>query len=92
MNVEHVDENASEQLKEEIAQSENELRIPSHSRTTEEWGGLIDKFITDFWADTPAEEQSNIVEAIRSKNILSDVEHCGQVGKVGDDDCSSPSH
>ena len=67
--VEHLDEDALMQLKQQIAQRENELRSQQRSRTAVEWGQVLTQFLDDFWADTPAEEQTHIVEAIRIKNI-----------------------
>ena len=70
--VEHLDEDALVQLKQQIAQRENELRRQHHPRTELEWGQVLTQFLDDFWADTPAEEQTHIVEAIRTKNIPPD--------------------
>ena len=70
--VEHLDEDALVQLKQQIAQRENELRSQHRPRTTVEWGQVLTQFLDDFWADTPAEEQTHIVEAIRIKNIPPD--------------------
>jgi hypothetical protein len=67
--VAHLDENALEQLKQEIARRESELRAQQRPHTAEEWGIVVNQFLDDFWADTPAEEQNNIIEAIRIKNI-----------------------
>ena len=69
--VEHLDENALAQLKEVIARRERKLQMPRPS-TVEEWGILLNEFIDEFWGDTPADEQNNIIEAIRIKNIPAD--------------------
>lgn len=66
--VEHLDKNALEQLKEGIAQRENELRLQQRPRTAEEWTALSKDFLDDFWADTDAEEKEAILGAIREKN------------------------
>ena len=70
--VDHLDEDALAQLKQQIAQRENELRTQSRPRTAAAWGEVLTQFLDDFWADTPAEEQTHIVEAIRIKNIPPD--------------------
>ena len=70
--VEHLDEDALMQLKQQIAQRENELRNQHRPHTAAEWGQVLTQFLDDFWADTPAEEQNHIVEAIRIKNIPPD--------------------
>jgi len=70
--VEHLDEDALVQLKQQIAQRENELRNQHRPRTELEWGQVLTQFLDDFWADTSAEEQKHIIEAIRIKNIPPD--------------------
>lgn len=67
--VEHLDENDLEQLKQQIARRERQLRTQQRPRNAEEWGTALNQFLDDFWADTPAEDQQAIVEAIRIKNM-----------------------
>jgi hypothetical protein len=67
--VEHLDENALEQLKDGIARRESELRAQRKQRTAEDWGVVLDQFLDEFWSDTTASEQDRILEAIRFKNI-----------------------
>jgi hypothetical protein len=70
--LEHLDESALEQLKEGIARRERELHAMQHPHTAEEWGAVVDQFLDEFWGETPAEEQKEIVDAIRFKNIPPD--------------------
>ena len=70
--VAHLDEAALEKLKEEIARRESELHAQQRPHTAEQWVALVTQFLDDFWGDTPAEEQTSIVEAIRIKNIPPD--------------------
>ncbi len=67
--VAHLDAAALEQLKEGIARRENELHAQKRPRTADQWGVALTRFLDDFWADTPAEEQEDIVEAIRSERF-----------------------
>ncbi len=66
--VENLDENALEQLKQQIARREEELHAQQRQRTPEEWAALTRDFLDDFWADTDEEEKGAILGAIREKN------------------------
>ncbi len=63
--VDHLDEEALAQLKQQIARREEELHTQKHPQTAQEWSVVIDQFLDDFCADTPTEEQKAVVEAIR---------------------------
>lgn len=67
--VKHLDADSLERLKQQIAQREDELRAQQHPQTAEEWSALIDQFLDDFWGDTPPAAQTEILDAIRQKNI-----------------------
>jgi hypothetical protein len=66
--IEHLDAAELEQVRQQIAQREDELRTQQRPRTVEEWSALSKDFLDDFWADTEVEEKEAIVEAIREKN------------------------
>jgi len=70
--VDHLDEEALAQLKQQIERREEKLNTQKHPQTAQEWSDAIDRFLDDLWADTPLEEQKAIVEAMRIKNILPD--------------------
>lgn len=67
--VKHLDADSLLQLRQQIAQREDELRVQQHPQTAQEWREVIDEFLDNFWGDTPDEEQEAIVDAIRIKNI-----------------------
>ncbi len=70
--VAHLDENALEQLKQQITRREEELHTHKRPQTAQEWSDAIDQFLDDFWVDTPAEEKIAIIDAMRIKNIPPD--------------------
>jgi hypothetical protein len=66
--VDHLDENGLEQLKQQIARREGELNTRTRPQTAQEWSDATDQFLDDFWADTDEEEKEAILVAIREKN------------------------